>query len=94
LQNKKIYFILGFMPKGIRSKDQRTITISCRKSLVAEIDELAAAENRSRSNWVVRELQKLVDALKPGKIAILPRAAEHPGPYKSRSKKPSNSKSP
>ena len=48
------------MPKGIRAKNNRTITISLPKSLVAEIDKLARAERRSRSNWIVHELEEMI----------------------------------
>ena len=48
------------MPKGIRAKDQRTVTFTVDKSLVEDIDALAAAERRSRSNWLVKELETLV----------------------------------
>jgi metal-responsive CopG/Arc/MetJ family transcriptional regulator len=48
------------MPKGVRRKENRTITISLPKSLVADIDALARTERRSRSNWIVIRLEKLV----------------------------------
>lgn len=44
------------MPRGERSPDQTHVTISMPKKLLAEIDEEAKANNRTRSNWIVTEL--------------------------------------
>lgn len=76
------------MPRGTRSKDQRTITVSVPKWLVAEIDKLSESENRSRSNWIVTELEKFVNQ-KKDKITVLPnapaaRAAEHGDEYRAK----------
>lgn len=48
------------MPRGQRSPDFTQISISMPKSLLTEIDEEAAADNRSRSNWIVTELRAAV----------------------------------
>ena len=68
------------MKKRERADDQRTITVSVSKKLVAEIDELAKSENRSRSNWIKTELmERVAEKLARKKIAVLPdvaRAAE------------------
>jgi hypothetical protein len=59
-----------YMPKGVRAKENRTITVSLPKTLVAEIDQLARAERRSRSNWIVIRLEDLVKKRSAGdKIA-------------------------
>jgi metal-responsive CopG/Arc/MetJ family transcriptional regulator len=66
------------MPHGIRKKDNRTITISLPKSLVVDIDELAQADGRSRSNWIVRQLEDLVRRKSVGqKISHVTRAASN-----------------
>jgi predicted transcriptional regulator len=68
------------MPKGIRAKANRTITVSIPRSLVDEIDAFAAEEKRTRSNWIVKELEIIVRR-KTAKISALPLAAEEPGKY-------------
>ena len=40
------------------------ISISLPQKLVAKIDELAAIENRNRSNFICNELQKVADERK------------------------------
>lgn len=75
------------MPKGVRSSDQRTITVSIPRSLVAQIDQFAEGEKRSRSNWIVKELEELMRQRSAEKITILPRAAEGPGRYPNNNKK-------
>jgi hypothetical protein len=58
-----------------RAQDKRTITISIDKEIVAELDTLAKKENRTRSNWIVTELKKIVGEKMTGKkITILPGA--------------------
>ena len=71
------------MPKGVLRPENRTITITAPKALVAQIDQLAAATNRNRSNWIVTELQALVEERTRDKITVLPAAAaaEEPGQY-------------
>jgi len=71
------------MPRGVRAKDQRTVTFTVHRSLVEDIDALAAAEHRSRSNWLVKELETLV-AQKRGKISPVPPTAKDAGDYKPR----------
>lgn len=51
--------------KPQRSKDQATLTISLPKELKRAVDEAAAADERSVSNFVVRELRKLLSANAP-----------------------------
>lgn len=75
------------MPKGVRATDQRTITVSVPKSLVQEIDDFAAAEHRSRSNWIVKELAALLEKKRAVKIKVLPRVAEDEGCYPNPKKK-------
>jgi hypothetical protein len=60
IYKNKIYLSSKDMP-GIRAKENRTITISLPKTLVEDIDRLAKADDRSRSKWIVRELQKAVE---------------------------------
>lgn len=45
-----------------RAPDKTQITISMTKTLLAEIDVEAAADNRNRSNWIVTELAAAVRA--------------------------------
>jgi hypothetical protein len=69
-------FYRSVMPTGIRSKENCAITISLPKSLVAQIDELARADRRNRSNWIVVQLEDLIKKrIGKSKIANLPRAA-------------------
>lgn len=62
------------MATGKRSPDQRSVSFSCAKTLVAQIDELASREKRTRSNWIVKQLEQLVAERKVGatKIAAMP----------------------
>ncbi len=71
------------MARGLRAKDQRTVTFTVHKSLVEDIDVLAAAEHRSRSNWLVKELETLV-AQKRGKISADPPTLEDADRYRPR----------
>lgn len=50
-----------------RAEDKRTITISIEKEVVDQIDILSESENRTRSNWIVTELKKLVAQKMAGK---------------------------
>jgi len=49
------------MPKGQRAQDQTQISISLPKDLLAEIDDLAEADERSRSKWIILQLKKHVE---------------------------------
>jgi len=49
------------MSHGVRAQENRTITVSIPKSLVKDIDQFAKADDRSRSKWIVRELQQAVE---------------------------------
>jgi hypothetical protein len=60
-----------------RADDQVQISISLPKSLLAQVNSLATADGRSRSNWIVRQLQATVDdELRQKNIAILPAVAD------------------
>ncbi len=49
-------------PRGHeRAADKATMTISCPKILKDRIKELAKMESRTISNWVVFELEKMVE---------------------------------
>ena len=48
--------------KHERSADKTTMTVSLPKSLLDRIDRLRKTENRTRSNWVVTELDSLTAA--------------------------------
>jgi metal-responsive CopG/Arc/MetJ family transcriptional regulator len=72
------------MPRGERAPDQRSVSFSCSKKLVSEIDDLAAVEKRSRSNWIVKELEELVRQRLADKITVLPKVAEEPACYPSK----------
>lgn len=52
------------MARGERSEDQTSISLSISKALLAEVNKLAAEDGRPRSNWISRELQKIVEAKK------------------------------
>ena len=70
-----------------RAGDQTSMTVSLPKQLKGEICELAKLDGRSRSNWLVRQLGKIVDRkLREKKISVLPLAAEQPGEYRARKK--------
>lgn len=89
--------------KRERADDQRTVTISIKRKLVARIDALAVADKRSRSNWIVSELERAVDEKErqkktmPGVPAAVPRSSssidvlhganETPGDYKTSPRK-------
>ena len=49
------------------------MTISLPESLLKKIDKTAAADGRTRSNWVVKALEELVGS---NGIRVLPPAAE------------------
>lgn len=49
------------MPRGKRSKDQTQVSISLPRALLEQINELAAGENRPRSNWIVTVLMRHVE---------------------------------
>lgn len=46
-----------------RAEDKTTMTISLERSLLERIDALAKRERRTRSNWVVKELEVRVAVL-------------------------------
>jgi 16S rRNA C1402 (ribose-2'-O) methylase RsmI len=67
-----------------RAKGETQITISLPKWLKDAITELAAADDRSRSKWIVRELTRLIEEKRSDKIRVLPKAAEEPPNYKTK----------
>lgn len=72
------------MPRGKRSQDQTQISLSLPKALLDEIDELAGADNRSRSNWIVTVIKKAVALrLSQKNIVVLPAAADADDPSSS-----------
>jgi 16S rRNA C1402 (ribose-2'-O) methylase RsmI len=70
-----------------RAEGETQITISLPKWLKDELSELATADDRSRSKWIVRELTKLIEQKRAAKITVLPKAAEDPGCYPNPKKK-------
>jgi uncharacterized protein (DUF1778 family) len=46
--------------KRQRAEDSTTVTISLKKELLAQIEEAAKAENRSRSNYIITHMMKAV----------------------------------
>jgi hypothetical protein len=50
------------MPRGKRAPGQTQISISMPKSIVDEIDALAAEDRRTRSNWIVSVIEKRIAA--------------------------------
>jgi hypothetical protein len=72
-----------------RADGQTQLTASIPKPLKESLKNLAAAERRSLSNWLVIELEKLVEQKTAGKIVGMPapggelvgRAAEAEGEY-------------
>lgn len=47
--------------KGLNAPKMTQISISLPDGLVAQIDEMAAADNRNRSNFIANEMQKIVE---------------------------------
>ena len=43
-----------------RADDSTTVTISLKKELLAQIEEAAKGENRSRSNYIITHMMKAV----------------------------------
>lgn len=82
-----------------RAPDQTQITLSLPRSLKKTLTEFARADRRSRSNWIVLELEKLVQEKlnaksAAGGIHALPMAAEEPPEYKiKRANKPTSDSS-
>ena len=60
------------MPTGKQASTERTITISIGKELVIHIDHLAKKDNRSRSNWIVRELEAAVKIYEEAQLILPP----------------------
>ena len=50
--------------KRDRAEDSTTVTVSIKKELLAQIDEAAKSENRSRSNYIITNMMRAV-AKKP-----------------------------
>jgi len=46
--------------KRDRAEDSTTVTISLKKELLAQIEEAAKSENRSRSNYIITNMMKAV----------------------------------
>jgi len=46
--------------KRDRAEDSTTVTISLKKELLAQIEEAAKSENRSRSNYIITHMMKAV----------------------------------
>ncbi len=46
--------------KRDRAEDSTTVTISLKKDLLAQIEEAAKIENRSRSNFIITHMMKAV----------------------------------
>jgi hypothetical protein len=68
-----------------RASEQVQISISMPKSLLAQVDNLASADGRSRSNWIVRKLEAAIDEeLRQKNIAILPAVADAEDPSSSK----------
>lgn len=55
------------MPRGKRSAGQTQISISINKELLADVDTCADADDRPRSNWIVKVLREKVEAIKAQK---------------------------
>ena len=51
--------------KRYRAEDSTTVTVSIKKELLAQIDEAAKGENRSRSNYIITNMMRAV-ARQPG----------------------------
>ncbi len=51
--------------KRDRAEDSTTVTVSIKKELLAQIDEAAKGENRSRSNYIITHMMRAV-ATQPG----------------------------
>lgn len=48
-------------PQPQRAEDQTQISITLPKTLLAQVNAAAAADKRSRSNWIVVQLEKAVE---------------------------------
>jgi metal-responsive CopG/Arc/MetJ family transcriptional regulator len=70
-----------------RATGETQITISMPKWLKDALTELAKADDRSRSKWIVRELARLLEQKRGGNISVLQKAAEDPGCYPARKTK-------
>ena len=46
--------------KRDRAEDSTTVTISLKKELLAQIEEAAKSEHRSRSNYIITHMMKAV----------------------------------
>jgi metal-responsive CopG/Arc/MetJ family transcriptional regulator len=46
--------------KRYRAEDSTTVTVSIKKELLAQIDEAAKCENRSRSNYIITNMMRAV----------------------------------
>lgn len=55
------------MPRGKRASGQTHISISLPIETLLEIDQCADDDNRTRSNWIVNELEKRLAAIKSRK---------------------------
>jgi PAS domain S-box-containing protein len=66
-----------------RAEGETQITISLPKWLKDELSELAAADDRSRSKWIVRELAQLIQEKRGAGVRVLPRVAEDEPGYAS-----------
>jgi len=63
------------MARGERGKGQKGISISLSEELLAEVNELAKADHRTRSNWIRHILTEAVNRrLAEKKITLLPAA--------------------
>ena len=46
--------------KRYRAEDSTTVTVSIKKELLAQIDQAAKGENRSRSNYIITNMMRAV----------------------------------
>lgn len=65
------------MPRGQRAPNQTQISISLDRPLLADINRLAAEDERSRSKWIVRQLRDIVAQRKRKALIGLPDLAPH-----------------
>jgi hypothetical protein len=74
-----------------RAEDQTQISISLPKWLLDEVNRLAKADRRKRSNWIVRQLEQRIAELeardKVTRFEPTVRAAEESPPYTAPPKK-------
>jgi metal-responsive CopG/Arc/MetJ family transcriptional regulator len=67
-----------------RAKGQTQISLSLPAELVADIDALAKADDRSRSSWIRRELiRKVAQEMAKKNISVLPPAVAAAAEYTS-----------